>query len=121
MFIEKINAYGYTDANGKPITVTKEQLMQGIDEKNLKGTIPTALESNETLRNIVMMSMAGEMLMNTSKFQESVLRGEKFAGDADIEYLLNHGKPEEIQAMQNLLGDTVFILYSVYLYDGKII
>ena len=104
MFIEKINAYGYTDANGKPITVTKEQLMEGIDVKDLKGSIPKALETNETLRNIVMMSAAGEIFMNVSKFQESVLRGEKFAGDADIENLLKQGKPEEIQAMQNLLG-----------------
>ena len=103
-FVEKINAYGYTDANGKPITVTKEQLMEGIDVKDLKGSIPKALETNETLRNIVMMSAAGEIFMNVSKFQESVLRGETFAGDADLEYLLNHGKPEEIQAMQKLLG-----------------
>ncbi len=78
--------------------------MEGIDVKDLKGSIPKALETNETLRNIVMMSAAGEIFMNVSKFQESVLRGETFAGDADLEYLLNHGKPEEIQAMQHLLG-----------------
>ena len=107
--------YATVDENGNKITYTKEQLLEGVDLDNLRKTLPTALETNEALRNVVFSSMAGEMLMDASAFQEAILSGKKFAGEADLSaFLASNPTKEQIEEVENALG-----IDDIYTVDAK--
>ena len=65
---EPIRVWGFAPAteNGKKISYTKEQLLEGVDLDNLRESLPKALETNQALREVVFASMAGEMMMDAS-------------------------------------------------------
>ena len=98
------DVYSFVDENGNTVNYTKEQLLEGVDWNDLRGTIPTALETNAALRNVVMSSMTSELLMDTSAFQQAVLEGKKFAGEADLKNFLRVASPEEVKAVEKLFG-----------------
>ena len=97
-------AYSRADENGKKISYTKEQLLEGVDLDNLRESLPKALETNQALREVVFASMAGEMMMDATAFQNAVLNGEKFAGEADLSTFLATATEEEIREVEKVLG-----------------
>ena len=101
---ERLTSYNYKDADGKPMRYTKEQLLEGVDLKNLKKTLPEALKTNEALRNVVLASFANKMLIDASAFAESTMRGEKLAGEADLDNFLKSASEEYVRGVEEALG-----------------
>lgn len=119
-FVQKVNSFNATDANGKRISVTSEDILSGIDksllEKAKAGTLTKserseftksyrkALTSNSVLSTLAIADATGQIMMDTRKIAESVALGENIASNADINYLIEKGKPEEIAGLGKAFG-----------------
>ena len=117
---QRYAAFGMTDASGKPIRVTAEQILSGIDaslvEKAKAGTLTKseaktfakslrkALSENSTLATLAVAEATGGIMMDTRRIAESIINGENLANTADLNYLIEKGKPEEMQALGQALG-----------------
>ena len=117
---QRYAAFGMTDANGKPIRVTAEQILSGIDaslvEKAKAGTLTDAeaktfakslrkaLSENSTLATLAVAEATGGIMMDTRRMAEAMLNGENLANTADLNRLIEKGKPEEMQALGQALG-----------------
>ena len=123
LFVQSGYAGGLTvlvDANGKPIRVTAEQILSGIDaslvEKAKAGTLTDteaktfakslrkALSENSTLATLAVAEATGGIIMDTRRMAEAMLNGENLANTADLNRLIEKGKPEEMQALGQALG-----------------
>ena len=62
------------------------------------------MENNETLRQVVLMATAGELLMDTGAFQHAVLEGKAFAGEADLDYIRQNLDADELAGLARELG-----------------
>ena len=100
-YVDAFNKHNYTDANGKVMQITAEQLTAGFD-----GDIMAALKSNDTLRTLSAMSVAGRLMADTSMMADSVLRGENFARQTDINYFAEKASESEIEGVSRALGIT---------------
>jgi hypothetical protein len=100
---ERLNAYGYTDAKGKPITFTADQIREGIDASDRR-SFEKALKTNNVLRGLAAMDVAGRMTMDTRKFADAVLAGEDLASKADLNRFAENATAEEIEAVSAALG-----------------
>ena len=117
---QRYAAFGMTDSNGKPIRVTAEQILSGIDaslvEKAKAGTLTDAeaktfakslrkaLSENSTLATLAVAEATGGIMMDTRRMAEAMLNGENLANTADLNRLIEKGKPEEMQALGQALG-----------------
>lgn len=117
---QRYASFGMTDASGKPIRVTAEQILSGIDaslvEKAKAGTLTDteaktfakslrkALSENSTLATLALAEATGGIMMDTRRMAEAMLNGENLANTADLNRLIEKGKPEEMQALGQALG-----------------
>lgn len=117
---QRYAAFGMTDSSGKPIRVTAEQILSGIDaslvEKAKAGTLTDAeaktfakslrkaLSENSTLATLAVAEATGSIMMDTRRMAEAMLNGENLANTADLNRLIEKGKPEEMQALGQALG-----------------
>ena len=117
---QRYAAFGMTDANGKPIRVTAEQILSGIDAslvekakagtltdteaKNFAKSLRKALSENSTLATLAVTEATGGIMMDTRRMAEAMLNGENLANTADLNRLIEKGKPEEMQALGQALG-----------------
>lgn len=99
---EKLNAYGYKTSDGKPITFTAEQIRAGIDSKK-PSTFSKALKNNEVLRSLAVADATGRLMMDTSKFVQATLMGQKLASQVDLNRFLETATREEIRAVSEAL------------------
>ena len=117
---QRYASFGMTDASGKPLTFTAEEILSGIDaslvEKAKAGTITDAeaktfakslrkaLSENSTLATLAVAEATGSIMMDTRRMAEAMLNGENLANTADLNRLIEKGKPEEMQALGQALG-----------------
>lgn len=103
LIAQKLNSYGYTDANGKAITFTTEQIKNGVDINDSK-TFSKALKTNDVLRSLAVADATGQITMNTAKFQEATLMGQKLSSQVDLNRFIETATDSELQAVGEKLG-----------------
>jgi hypothetical protein len=117
---QRYSAFGMSDINGKPLNVTTEDILSGVDtslvEKMRDGTITKeqlrtlnkslrkALSTNSVLATLASMEATGNILADTRKIADSLIMGENIANTADVNYLMEKGNAAEIKAVSEALG-----------------
>ena len=117
---EKYNTFGMTDASGKAVSFTADQIRSGVDadliersrtgnltkeeNRTLTMQIRSALTSNSTLSTLAIASATGNIMMNTRRFAEAALAGSQLADTADLNAFLERAGKEEISAVSDALG-----------------
>lgn len=99
---ERLNTYGYTDAQGKPITYTAEQIRAGIDTTNPK-SYAKALKTNNILRTLAVIDATGQLYMDTKKFEAATLRGETLSSQVDLNRFIETASQEELHSVAEKL------------------
>lgn len=104
---ERMTAYGYKDANGKPITITAEQIREGIDTtsaKTFKKSMVSALKSNSVLRTLSVIDATGQIMLDTAKYKEAALKGQKLSSQVDLNRFIETATDSELKAVGEKLG-----------------
>ena len=99
----KLTSYGYTDANGKPIVFTAEQIRSGVDVNN-PSTFVNSLKENSILRTLAVADATGRLSMDTAKFKEATLRGEQLSSQVDLNRFIETATDAEKSAVAEKLG-----------------
>lgn len=99
---ERLNTYGYTDAQGKPITYTAEQIRAGIDTNTPK-SYAKALKTNNILRTLAVVDATGQLYMDTKKFEAATLRGETLSSQVDLNRFIETASQEELHSVAEKL------------------
>ena len=115
--VERYNALGMKDANGNPSTLTREQVLSGIDlsadRKTYTKQLRKALSSNSTLATLAVADAVGNITMDTRRFAELALEGKNLATLADYENFRQNATAEEKAAVGAALGIENFDLIKV--------
>ena len=117
---ERYSAYGMTDANGKPINVTAEQILSGIDsslvEKAKSGTLSKAeaktltkqlrkaLKSNSVLATLATAEATGNIFVDTKRMSEAVINNQDLINTANVNRIIAEGTAEEKRDLGKILG-----------------
>ncbi len=116
---QRYSEFGMKDANGKPLTLTADDIRSGVDatllqtapqertreqQKALVKSIRTALTSNSTLATLAVADATGRITMDTQRFAEAALNGANLANSADLNYFVEHASKEQIAALSADLG-----------------
>lgn len=104
---ERMTAYGYKDANGKPITITAEQIREGIDTtsaKTFKKSMVSALKNNSVLRTLSVIDATGQIMLDTAKYKEATLTGQKLSSQVDLNRFIETATDSELKAVGEKLG-----------------
>lgn len=99
---ERLNTYGYTDTQGKPITVTADQIRSGIDPANPK-SYAKALKENNILRTLAVIDATGQLYMDTKRFEASTLAGEQLSSQVDLNRFIENATQDELHAVAEKL------------------
>lgn len=103
----RMNQYGYKDASGNPITITAEQIRQGIDTTNaktFKKSMVSALKSNSVLRTLSVLDATGQIMIDTVKYKEAALAGQSLSSQVDLNRFIETATDSELQAVGEKLG-----------------
>lgn len=116
---QRYSEFGMKDANGKPLTLTADDIRSGVDatllqtapqertkeqQKTLVKSIRTALTSNSALATLAVADATGRITMDTQRFAEAALNGANLANSADLNYFVEHASKEQIAALSADLG-----------------
>ena len=99
---ERLTAYGYKTADGKPITFTAAEITEGYDPKK-PSSIYKALKNNSKLRELAVTDATGQLMMDTNEFAKATLMGKKLASQVDINRFYEQASREELQAVTDAL------------------
>lgn len=116
---ERFSALGMTDARGKAISFTADQIRSGVDAsllaKRQSGTLSdtdrkiltrqlrAAIGTNSVLTSLAVMDATGRIYMDTEKFAQAALRGEMIADAADLNRFIETASPAQIEALSEAL------------------
>ncbi len=113
----RFSELGMTDENGKPLSFTAEDILEGIDrelltkekltpaeQQRLTDSIRTALSSNAALATLAAADATGHIMLDTRKFSEAMLNGRALASKTDLNYFVEHATAEEKAALGAALG-----------------
>lgn len=103
----RLNELGYQDQNGKPIHITAEQIREGIDTtdaKSFRKTMSNALKTNSVLRTLAVADTVGQISMDTARFKDATLSGQKLFTQADLNRFIEQATDAERQAVAERLG-----------------
>ena len=103
----RLNELGYQDQNGKPIHITAEQIREGIDTTDVKSfrkTMSNALKTNSVLRTLAVADTVGQISMDTARFKDATLSGQKLSTQADLNRFIEQATDAERQAVAERLG-----------------
>lgn len=105
---ERYTAFGLKDANGNPITLTRESILSGVDpnadRKTFRKQVRAALSTNSVLATLAVTDAVGQLQLSTQKIAESALQGQQIANAADLNTLIERGTPEQLSALSSELG-----------------
>ena len=91
---QRMTEFGYTDANGKPIVVTAEQLRAGVDtssKRAFRKSMAQALQNNSALRTLAVLDATGQLILDAQKFKDASLHGRALASQVDLDYGIGGG------------------------------
>lgn len=116
---QRLTAYGYKSADGKPIRYTAEEITKGYDPKRPE-TIYSAIQNNEKLRTLAVSSATGRLMMDTNQFMQATLAGERLASQVDINRFYETASKEEIRAVSKALGIDSWSSLTPEIFNQKI-
>lgn len=116
---ERFSALGMTDANGKPLTFTAEQIRSGVDadlitklstgkltdteRRTLTKQVRKAIGTNSVLTTLAVMDATGRISMDTEKFAQAALSGRQIATAADLNRFIETASPAQIENLSKKL------------------
>jgi hypothetical protein len=116
---ERFSALGMTDAGGKAINFTADQIRSGVDasllakmqsgklsdtdRKTLTRQLRAAIGTNSVLTSLAVMDATGRISMDTERFAQAALRGEQIADAADLNRFIETASPAQIEALSEAL------------------
>ena len=100
---QKLSSYGYTDANGKALAFTAEQIMEGIDVNNPQSFV-TALKQNAVLRTLAVADATGQLSLDSARFKQATLMGQQLASQVDLNRFIETATDSELKAVGEQLG-----------------
>ena len=103
LIVERLNAYGYKTADGKPLTFTAEELTAGYNPQN-PSSIYKALQTNEKLRSLAVADATGQMMIDSAEFTKTTLTGKRLASQVDLNRFVETATPKEISAVSKALN-----------------
>ena len=117
---ERFSAFGMTDADGKEIHVTADEIRSGVDadlirkadsgklteaeQKTFTKQVRAAMRSNSVLTTLATMDATGRITMDARKFAEAAREGADIATAADINAFAETASQEEIRDLAADLG-----------------
>ena len=105
---QRLNDIGYKTSKGE--TVTAEMLKQGVTgergTREYRKSLSMAMKTNEALRTVAVMSAAGQLNMDAAQFQQSTLRGEQLATQADLNHFVETATDAQKRDVGERLGIT---------------
>lgn len=117
---ERFSAFGMTDADGKEIHVTADEIRSGVDadlirkadsgklteaeQKTFTKQVRVAMRSNSVLATLATMDATGRITMDARKFAEAAREGADIATAADINAFAETASQEEIRDLAADLG-----------------
>ena len=117
---ERFSAFGMTDADGKEIHVTADEIRSGVDadlirkadsgklteaeQKTFTKQVRVAMRSNSVLTTLATMDATGRITMDARKFAEAAREGADIATAADINAFAETASQEEIRDLAADLG-----------------
>jgi hypothetical protein len=116
---ERLNTYGYKTADGKPLTFTAEQIRAGVDMKS-PSSFSTALKTNSILRELAIADTTGHLVMDTARFEQATLMGQRLASQVDLNRFVETATPSEINAVSQALGIENWAALDVNTFNQKI-
>ena len=116
---ERLNAYGYKTADGKPVTFTADQLRAGVDVNN-PSSFSEALKTNSILRELAIADTTGHLVMDTARFEQATLMGKRLASQVDLNRFIETATPSEISAVSQALGIENWATLDVDTFNQKI-
>lgn len=117
---QKLNEYGYKGADGKPITVTAEQIRAGVDVNNTS-SFSKALKENNILRTLAVTDATGHLTMDTARFKQATLAGQRLASQVDLNRFMETATPEEINAVSEALGIEDWSTLNAETFNQKVV
>ena len=116
---ERFSALGMTDANGKPLTFTAEQIRSGVDadlitklstgkltdteRRTLTKQVRKAIGTNSVLTTLAVMDATGRISMDAEKFAQAALSGRQIATAADLNRFIETASPAQIENLSKKL------------------
>ena len=116
---QRLNEYGYKTTDGKPITFTAEQIRDGVDTAN-PTTFSEALKNNGVLRTLAVADATGHLVMDTARFEQATLMGQRLASQVDLNRFIETATPSEINAVSQALGIENWSTLDVDTFNQKI-
>ena len=116
---QRLTSYGYKRADGTQISYTADQLTAGYD-KTRPQSIYKALKTNDTLRSLAIADFTGRLMMDTNKFKQATLTGQRLASQVDLNRFLQQATPEEVAAVSEALGITSWSGLTAEQFNQKI-
>lgn len=105
---QRYSELGMTDANGKALSFTAEQIRSGIDmnadTKTQLKQLREALSTNSVLSTLAIADAAGRIMMDTKRFEATAARGAQIASQWDLNYFVEHASEARKQALGEALG-----------------
>lgn len=105
---QRYSELGMTDANGKSLKFTAEQIRSGIDmnadTKTQLKQLREALSTNSVLSTLAIADAAGRIMMDTKRFEAAAARGAQIASQWDLNYFVEHASEQRKQALGEVLG-----------------
>lgn len=117
---DRFSAFGMTDADGKEIHVTADEIRSGVDadlirkadsgklteaeQKTFTKQVRAAMRSNSVLTTLATMDATGRITMDARKFAEAAREGADIATAADINAFAETASQEEIRDLAADLG-----------------
>lgn len=117
---ERFSSFGMTDADGKEIHVTADEIRSGVDadlirkadsgklteaeQKTFTKQVRAAMRSNSVLTTLATMDATGRITMDARKFAEAAREGADIATAADINAFAETASQEEIRDLAADLG-----------------
>lgn len=106
--VKRLNDIGYKTSDGAEVTV--EMLTKGVTgergTREYRRSLSDAMRTNEALRTVAVMSAAGQLNMDAARFQESTLRGEQLATQADLNHFIETATEAQKRDVGERLGIT---------------
>ena len=103
LIAQKLNSYFYTDYKVIYIIFTNQKKKFGFYKHDSK-TFSKALKTNDVLRSLAVADATGQITMNTAKFQEATLMGQKLSSQVDLNRFIETATDSELQAVGEKLG-----------------
>jgi hypothetical protein len=103
--VQSVNDFGYTDAEGNPVNITREELLGSLNPETMTAEdVRKELQNNQYLAHFAAASTFNTMMMNADLFADNAVSGEKNITDEDVAAFVRSADPNKMRALSEALG-----------------